>query len=163
DDPAAAAAAARRVDLSRLDDPELRTAENGQAASRIAAIPEVRAALLEAQRAFAGRDGGAVLDGRDIATVVCPHADVKLFVTADLDTRARRRAIDLGAAGDPAKEKAVRRDLAERDRRDQERAAAPLVPAPGARLLDTSDMSIDAAFDAARRIVDEALADAGSQ
>ncbi|WP_097030852.1 (d)CMP kinase [Cereibacter ovatus] len=141
-DPAAAAAGLEPADLERGD---LRSAEAGQAASRVAALPEVRAALVEFQRRFARREGGAVLDGRDIGTVICPEAEVKLFVTASDEERARRRWLELAAKGGVQSEAEVLADLRERDRRDREREAAPLRPAPDALLLDTTELTIDAA------------------
>ncbi|CAM3264278.1 d(CMP) kinase [Paracoccus nototheniae] len=137
-DPVAAALGLGPEDLGRDD---LRSAAAGQAASRIAAIPEVRAALVDFQHRFAAQEPGAVLDGRDIGTVICPHAQVKLYVTASDDVRAARRAAELGA--DPAQMLA---ELRERDRRDTERATAPLRPAGDAVVLDTSTLSIDAAI-----------------
>ncbi|WP_111557704.1 (d)CMP kinase [Paracoccus sediminilitoris] len=119
----------------------LRSAEAGQAASRIAAIPEVRAALVDFQHRFAAQEPGAVLDGRDIGTVICPHAQVKLYVVASDRVRAERRAAELGA--DPAE---MLVQLQERDRRDSERAAAPLRPADDAVVLDTSTLSVDQAI-----------------
>lgn len=129
------------VDLDRDD---LRTLEAGQAASQAAAIPEVRAALVEFQRGFARRDGGAVLDGRDIGTVICPEAEVKIFVTASAEVRAQRRHAELG--GDY---NVVLRELIVRDMRDAGRADAPMRSAEDAILLDTSEMSIDEAVQAA--------------
>lgn len=148
-DPVAAARSLSAADLARDD---LRSAEAGQAASRIAAIPEVRAALVEFQRSFAGRDPGAVLDGRDIGTVICPDAQVKLYVTASDQIRALRRAAELGS--DPAEMLA---QLQERDRRDSERATAPLKPADDAVILDTSMLSIGEAIAAAIAEVDRVL------
>ena len=136
-DPVAAALALTPADLERND---LRSLAAGQAASRIAVIPEVRAALLKFQRSFARRLGGAVLDGRDIGTVICPEAEVKLFVTASAEVRAHRRWLEVG--GDEAE---VLAEVLARDRRDSERAAAPLRPAADALLLDTSELTIDAA------------------
>ena len=155
---------ARALDLETLSEreAELRTAEAGVLASYAAAVPEVRVVLLDAQRRFAGRAGGSVLDGRDIGTVVCPDADVKLFVTANPPARAARRAKELRAAGQEVDEAALAAELAARDERDQKRATAPLAPAENAWLLDTTSMSIDEAFDAARRIVTAALAAKGS-
>lgn len=141
-------AAARTLTPADLDRPDLRSAEAGQAASRVAAIPEVRAALLDFQRRFARREGGAVLDGRDIGTVVCPEAEVKLYVTAEDGVRAARRAAELGAPAD-----AVLADLRARDARDAKRDVAPMRPAPDAVLLDTSDLSIDAAVETAVNVV----------
>lgn len=140
-DPVAAAQALTAADLAR---PGLRSAEAGQAASRVAAIPEVRSALVDFQRRFALQEPGAVLDGRDIGTVICPEAAVKLYVVADDATRAGRRAAELGV--DPAEMLA---QLRERDARDSARAAAPLRPAPDAVVLDTTAMTIDQAVAAA--------------
>ena len=137
---AAAVAAAHALDPAWLAAPEVRSEAAAHAASLISAIPEVRAALLARQRAFAAQPGGAVLDGRDIGTVIAPDAHAKLFVTASVEVRAARRAVELG------REVAhVLAELAERDRRDSARAAAPLVRAADADLLDTSDLAIDAA------------------
>ncbi|HLI10926.1 MAG TPA: (d)CMP kinase [Alphaproteobacteria bacterium] len=156
-DPAAAAAAARRLDLDALDDPALRGDEAGNAASKVAAIPAVRAALLELQRGFArtppGGKKGAVLDGRDIGTVICPEAEVKLFVTASPEARARRRHKELLARGLDSIYARVLQDLRERDARDAARAVAPLKPAPDACVLDTSALDADQAFEAAVRQV----------
>ncbi|MBN2741686.1 MAG: (d)CMP kinase [Rhodobacteraceae bacterium] len=140
-DPVVAAKTLCSADLARDD---LRTGAAGQAASKVAAIPEVRAALVQFQRDFACREGGAVLDGRDIGTVICPQAEVKLFVTASPEMRAHRRWLELG--GD---ERAVLADVRERDARDIGRADAPLRPAGDAVVLDTTDMSIEAAVAAA--------------
>ena len=149
-----AARSLRPDDLGRSD---LRSAAAGQAASQVAALPEVRAALLQFQREFARRPGGAVLDGRDIATVVCPGAEVKLFVTASDAERAHRRWLEL-RAGDPAlTEAAVRADLQARDARDRDRAAAPLFASPEALALDTSDLSIEEAIALAAAAVEKAL------
>ena len=134
---------------SDLADPELRTDVAGQAASKVAAIPEVRANLLDFQRKFAAQATGAVLDGRDVGTVICPHASVKLFVTASAEARAERRYRELRAKGVDTIKPRVLAEMAERDRRDSERAAAPLKAAPDAYHLDTSDMDADAAFAAA--------------
>lgn len=149
-DPVRAAQTLGPEDLSR---PDLRSAEAGQAASRVAALPEVRAALVDFQRRFALREPGAVLDGRDIGTVICPHAPVKLFVTASDQVRAARRAAELGA--DPARMLA---ELQERDRRDRDRATAPLKPAADAVVLDTSELTIAEAVSRAIAHVDRALA-----
>ena len=132
-----------------LDNPELRTDQAGQAGSQVAAIPEVRANLLNFQREFAYQASGAVLDGRDIGTVICPDAAIKLFVTASLQARAERRYQELRERGADTIKPRVLAEMAERDRRDSERAAAPLKAAPDAYLLDTSDMDADAAFAAA--------------
>jgi cytidylate kinase len=142
----------------QLDDPRLRTAEAGEAASRVAAMAGVRAALLDNQRAFAAQPGGAVLDGRDIGTVIAPDAPAKLFVTADPEVRAERRWKQLAAQGEQFAFEAVLEDIRRRDARDSGRSAAPLARAPDAVLLDTSTMSISQAADAARRIVEAARA-----
>ncbi|MDR7123615.1 d(CMP) kinase [Pseudotabrizicola sp. 4114] len=141
-DPVLAAQTLGPEDLARDD---LRTLEAGQAASRVAVIPEVRAALLAFQRRFARRDGGAVLDGRDIGTVICPEAEVKLFVTASALVRARRRWLELG--GDAASRSLddVLAEVQERDARDMNRTDAPLKPAADALMLDTSELSVEAA------------------
>ncbi|MCW5732459.1 MAG: (d)CMP kinase [Alphaproteobacteria bacterium] len=157
DDEAAAVAAARSLGSDLLTDPGLRDEATGNAASRVAAMPAVRAALLDYQREFARRPPGgargAVLDGRDIGTVVCPDATVKLFVTAAPEVRARRRHLELSGRGEDVPFAQVLADLNERDRRDQARAAAPLRPAPDAHLLDTSDLAIDAALARAKAII----------
>ena len=144
--PADAAVALKAADL---DNPALRTDEAGQAASKVAAIPEVRVNLLKFQKEFAHQASGAVLDGRDIGTVICPDAPVKLFVTASLEARVERRYQELRARGADTIKPRVLAEMAERDRRDSERAAAPLKAAPDAYHLDTSDMDADAAFAAA--------------
>jgi CMP/dCMP kinase len=144
-DPVVAALGLTAADLTRED---LRTLAAGQAASRVAAIPEVRAALVAFQRRFARAKGGAVLDGRDIGTVICPEAEVKLYVTASAEVRAHRRWLEVG--GDPAQ---VLAEVVERDKRDMERTAAPLKPAADAVVLDTSVMSIDEAVQAAVDVV----------
>lgn len=142
-------AVAESLQAGDLADPQLRGDEAGQAASRVAALPEVRANLLAYQRRFASQASGAVLDGRDIGTVICPDAPVKLFVTASVAARAERRFQELrGRGADPIRSR-VLAEMAERDRRDSERAAAPLKAAPDAYLLDTSDMDAAAAFSAA--------------
>lgn len=148
-EPVAAAKALRAEDL---ENPDLRSNQAGQAASRVAVIPEVRAALLAFQRAFARRRGGAVLDGRDIGTVICPEAEVKLFVTATLEVRAHRRWLELG--GDEA---AVLADVQARDARDMARAQAPLRPADDAVTLDTSTMEIGQAVALAIALVEARL------
>jgi len=141
-DPHWAAELARRLEPADLGRDDLRSGRAGQAASRVAALPEVRAALLDFQRRFARREGGAVLDGRDIGTVICPEAEVKLFVTASDEARAQRRHAEL--AGAQTRDE-VLADLRSRDARDAARAAAPMVAAADALLLDTTDLSIDAA------------------
>jgi cytidylate kinase len=156
-DETAAVAAARAMAPERLGDAALRTPEVGRAASIVAAMPTVRAALLDYQRSVAATPPGAVLDGRDIGTVICPDADVKLFVTAVLEARAERRYRELAAAGAGADRETVLRDLAERDARDAGRDSAPLRPAADAHLLDTSNLDIETAFQAALSIIEGAL------
>ncbi|WP_295043920.1 d(CMP) kinase [uncultured Paracoccus sp.] len=146
-------AAARSLQPADLDRPDLRSAEAGLAASRIAAIPDVRAALVDFQHRFAAQEPGAVLDGRDIGTVICPGAAVKLYVTASDHVRAQRRAAELGADADD-----MLIQLQERDRRDSERATAPLKPAADAVLLDTSHLTIDQAIARAIAEVDRVRA-----
>ncbi len=141
----AAIAAAQALNPQKFDDDELRSEEVGSAASVVAAIPQVRAALLDFQRAFARQKPGAVLDGRDIGTVVCPEADVKLFITASAEVRARRRQAELGLSDFDA----VLADIKARDMRDSQRAAAPLAAAADAVILDTSAMSIAEAVEQA--------------
>ncbi len=158
DDAAAARAAAAALTADLLGDPALRTRAAGEAASRVAVHPGVRAALLDYQRAFARQEGGAVLDGRDIGTVICPDAPAKLYVTASPQVRAERRRLQLAARGEVVAIAEVLADIARRDDRDGGRAAAPMGPAPDAVLLDTTDMSIEQATDAARRIVEAARA-----
>lgn len=138
-----------------LDDPELRSEIVSSIASRISAYPSVREKLLERQRRFAAQQGGAVLDGRDIGTVIAPHADVKLFVTASVEVRARRRVAELLARGMPAHLEDVIIDLKARDRRDSSREAAPLAQASDALLLDTSGMDVDESIAAAIALVEK--------
>ncbi len=142
ENPVDAAKTLRAEDLARDD---LRTTEVAQAASKCAAIAEVRAALVAFQKDFAARDGGAVLDGRDIGTVICPQADVKLFVTASDEIRAERRFLELSGKGQEVTREGVLKDLRIRDQRDRDREAAPLAAAADADLIDTSDMDIDEA------------------
>ena len=157
DDEAAATEAARGLDAAQVsDDPRLTTGEAGEAASRVAGHPGVRAALLDLQQAFAAQAGGAVLDGRDIGTVIAPDAPAKLFVTAAPETRADRRWKQLTARGFDIGFDDMLADIQRRDERDAGRGAAPMVQAEDAVLLDTTDMGIEAAFDAARRIVEAA-------
>lgn len=139
---------------SDLEDPALRSDEAGQLASQVAALPQVRSNLLNFQKKFASQASGAVLDGRDIGTVICPDAPVKLFVTASVEARAERRYQELRAGGADTIKPRVLAEMAERDRRDSERAAAPLKAAPDAYLLDTSDMDADAAFAAALAFIE---------
>jgi CMP/dCMP kinase len=146
-------AAARSLMAADLDNPDLRTAAVAQAASKVAVIPEVRAALLDFQRAFARRSGGAVLDGRDIGTVICPQAEAKLFVTASAEVRALRRLAELIGRGSETDFETVLADVKARDARDSGRADAPMKQAEDAILLDTSALSIDAAVERAISVV----------
>jgi cytidylate kinase len=155
-DEAAATQAAVALDVTTLDDPELRTAAMGEAASVVAGHKAVRAALLDLQRAFAQQQPGAVLDGRDIGTVVCPDADVKIFVTADLEVRAQRRFNELIHRGELVTFEGVLEVIRQRDARDQARVAAPLRPASDAVMLDTTDMDVTEAFKAALAIIAKA-------
>lgn len=148
-----ALAAAQNLDKAQFADEDLRTREAGSAASIVAQIPAVRAEILDFQRQFATRAPGTVLDGRDIGTVVCPDAQVKLFVTANVEERARRRFVELTQKGEQVELETIRHELAERDRRDTERAVAPLTPAEDAYLLDTSKLDIETAFQTALDIV----------
>jgi len=142
---------------SNFEDPELRSEPVSRIASKISAYPAVREALLQRQRDFAAQPGGAVLDGRDIGTVIAPEADVKLFVTASLETRAQRRVRELLGRGMPAHYEDVLRDLQSRDERDSSRDAAPLAIAADAIVLDTSDLPIDEARAEAIRRAEERL------
>ncbi|HYI39346.1 MAG TPA: (d)CMP kinase [Allosphingosinicella sp.] len=159
-DPESEFAAARACDFSQtdFDDPELKSEAAGGVASRISAYPLVRAALAERQRDFAAREGGAVLDGRDIGTVIAPHAHAKLFVTAAPEIRARRRFEELIRMGLSVHEEDVLLDIRARDERDTGRTAAPLVRAADAILLDTSDLGVEAAIEAAIEAVERRLA-----
>jgi cytidylate kinase len=161
DDPAAAATAAINLDPGTLDDPGLRDPGLGEAASVVARIPEVRAAMLDYQRAFAQRPGGAVLDGRDIGTVVCPDADVKLYVTASQEVRAERRYREKLGRGEAVVLAAVLDDIQRRDERDAGREASPMRPADDAFLLDTSNLDIEAAFDTAVGVILRKVAQRG--
>jgi CMP/dCMP kinase len=154
DDAAAAVATARALDLTCLDEAALKRPAVGEAASVVSAIPQVRGALLALQREFGRTAPGAVLDGRDIGTVVFPDAEIKIFVTASPQMRARRRAAELERAGETMSFADVLADICARDARDSERAVAPLKPAPDAHLLDTTHLDIDAAFRAAVDIVE---------
>ncbi|WP_017931109.1 (d)CMP kinase [Robiginitomaculum antarcticum] len=151
DNAGVAIAAAQRVNLDLLSDPALLHDDVASAASKVAVIPGVRAALFDAQKAFAAQDGGAILDGRDIGTVICPNADVKLFIDADPEERARRRYDELISLGKSADYDTVLAQLKERDLRDSTRADAPLKPADDAHIIDTTDLSPDDAL--ARAIV----------
>lgn len=157
-DTKALAKLARTLDLDQFEEADLRTAEAGQAASKVAAIAEVRAALVALQRTFANRDGGAVLDGRDIGTVICPDADIKLWIDANIAERARRRAKELAAAGKPISEASMLAELKERDDRDRTRETAPMQMAKNAVLIDTTDLGIDAAVEKAFTAIDAAIA-----
>ena len=161
DEEAAEAAARSLVPAGLTEDERLTTGEAGEAASRVAGYPGVRAALLELQQAFAAQPGGAVLDGRDIGTVIAPQAQAKLFVTATAHVRAERRWKQLTARGFDIAFEDMLADIQRRDERDAGRGAAPMVQADDAVLLDTTDMDIEAAFDAARRIVEAARAKHG--
>jgi CMP/dCMP kinase len=157
DDAACALAAAQNLDPERFDEAALKSHSAGEAASVVSAIPEVRAALLQLQQDFAAVPPGAVLDGRDIGTVICPYADAKIFVTASPEVRARRRAIEMRSRGQEADETVILADIRRRDERDQQRAVAPLKPAADAHILDTSDLDIDAVLRHAIAIVENAI------
>jgi cytidylate kinase len=154
DDRAAAIAAAENLDPAQLDNPALKTDAVGNSASIVSAIPEVREALLAFQRDFAACPPGAVLDGRDIGTVIAPHAEVKIFLTASAEERARRRVREHRARGLSADEATILADIKSRDERDANRPVAPFKPASDAHLLDTTALDIDAAFRAAVDIVE---------
>jgi len=158
DDPVALAEAARTLDLNDFLEDHLRTAEAGQAASKVAAVPAVRAALLDLQRAFAHQAKGAVLDGRDIGTVVCPDADVKLWVDASVEARATRRWKELTSKGETLSLDDMIAQLKERDERDRNRADAPMIAAADSVLIDTTHLTIDAAVDKARAAVEAVIA-----
>lgn len=157
-EPIAAAESLRAEDIVGDD---LRTAAIAQEASRVAVIPEVRAALVDFQRAFAARAGGAVLDGRDIGTVICPEAQVKLFVTASAEVRAKRRYLELREKDADITLEQVLDDVKERDARDSERNTAPLLPAEDAVVIDTSEMSVDQAVTQAIALIEAQRANAG--
>jgi cytidylate kinase len=161
DDADAAVAAAQALDPARFDEVALKSHAVGEAASVVSAIPAVRAALLAFQRDFAAQPPGAVLDGRDIGTVICPNADVKIYVTATPEVRARRRAAEYRAQGRDIDEATVLADIIKRDERDSQRAAAPLKQASDAYLLDTTHLAIDAAIRAAIDIVEATRAGRG--
>lgn len=158
DDEDAAVAAAQNLDVARLDSARLTRHDVGEAASRVAVMPRLRTVLREKQRGFAVAPPGAVLDGRDIGTVVFPDAAAKLYITASPQTRARRRALELGADGAHINEAAVLEDLLRRDARDMARTDSPLRPAADAYLLDTTDLDIEAAFQAAVDYVSRKIA-----
>lgn len=159
DDEDAAIAAAETLNFSALNPKRLASHAIGEAASRVAVMPRLRSALREKQRDFAGAPPGAVLDGRDIGTVVFPDAPAKLYVTASPETRARRRALEMRGGGSDISEAEVLADLRRRDERDMARADSPLRPAPDAYLLDTTDLDIEAAFRAAVDYVGRKIAE----
>jgi CMP/dCMP kinase len=155
DDVARAVAVAQALDPTQFDEAALKSHAAGEAASVVSAIPEVRAALLRLQQDFAAAPPGAVLDGRDIGTVICPFADVKIFVTASSEVRAKRRAAEMRRLGQIADETAILADIRRRDERDSKRTVAPLKPATDAHILDTSDLDIDAVLQHAIAIVEK--------
>ena len=155
DDVEAATRVARELTADMLTDPAFRTREAGEAASRVAVHPPVRLALREMQQDFARRPDGAVIDGRDIGTVIAPQADVKIFVTASPETRAQRRALELRSRGEPVDYAETLADIRKRDERDSGRASAPLKAAADAHVLDTIDLDIEAAVKAAIAIVEK--------
>jgi len=155
--------AAQTLKPQDLENPKLRTAKIAKAASVVAVIPQVRQALVEFQKTFARQGGGAVLDGRDIGTVICPDADVKLFVTASAETRAERRFLELKERGSDVSRDQVLKDVKERDARDASREMSPMVAAEDAVLIDTSDMTIEEAVAAAVESIREKLSERPSQ
>ena len=161
EDERAATQAAHQLDAATLDDPALRGVGAGEAASIVARISAVRTALLEFQRAFARKPPGAVLDGRDIGTVVCPDADVKIFVTASPEVRAQRRHLERLGRAESVTYEAVLADIRRRDERDASREAAPMRPAADAVLLDTSNLDIEAAFDTAVGVITKKVGQRG--
>jgi len=162
DDPSHAAQAARALNPATLDDPTLRHPGLGNAASVVAQIPEVRRILLDFQQAFALKPPGAVLDGRDIGTVVCPHADVKIFVIAKSAVRAERRYLELVGRGEAVTRDEILDQIQRRDQRDRDRADSPLKPADDALLLDTTDLDIDGSFDAAVELIKRKIGQPGA-
>jgi cytidylate kinase len=156
DDVEKAVSSARGLALLDFDEERLRGREMGEAASVVAAIPQVRAALIDLQQAFSARKSGAVLDGRDIGTVIAPDATVKIFVTASPEARAQRRALELHGRGEKVDYAAILDDIRKRDKRDSERSLAPLKPAPEAKVLDTTDLNVESAFASALAIVEAA-------
>lgn len=155
EDALAAEEAARGLSLNEFDSERLRSREIGEASSVVASIPAVRAALIEMQQNFAARPEGAVLDGRDIGTVICPNARIKIFVTASPETRAQRRALELAGRGEPADFDLILEDVRKRDARDSARQTAPLKQAADAILIDTTELDKDAVFARALKIVDQ--------
>ena len=160
-DRAAAVAAAQALDLAKLDEKALKRPAIGDAASIVSAFPDVRTVLVAVQRDFAAKPPGAVLDGRDIGTVICPGADVKIFITASSEVRAHRRALEYKAMGQAIDEAAVLADIKKRDERDTKRSVSPLKQAPDAHLLDTTNMDISTAIRAAIDIVEASRAGRG--
>ena len=156
DDASKAVAAAKALDPARFDEAVLKSHAVGEVASIVSAIPEVRKVLVVLQRSFAATPPGAVIDGRDIGTVICPDAPVKIFVTASPEVRARRRTYEYAAQGQAADEATVLADILRRDERDTTRKVAPLKPAADAHILDTTQMDIDSAFRAAVDLVEKA-------
>ncbi len=156
DDVGRAVAAAQALDPTQFDEAALKSHAAGEAASVVSAIPEVREALLRLQQDFAAVPPGAVLDGRDIGTVICPFADAKIFVTASPEVRAKRRALEMRRLGQTADETAILADIRRRDERDSKRTIAPLKPATDAHILDTSDLDIDAVLRHVIAIVEKA-------
>jgi cytidylate kinase len=155
DDELSAAAITHNLDPGSFEDPQLRMAEIGEAASKVAKLKDVRAALVDYQRKFAERPGGAIIEGRDIGTVVCPNADVKLFIEASTEVRAKRRHKELVEAGHDISYEEIHAQIAARDTLDRTRDISPLLPAEDALLLDTSDLGIEAAFEAAINLIDK--------
>ena len=155
DDVVRAVAAAQALDPTQFDETALKSHAAGEAASVVSAIPQVRAALFQLQQDFAAVPPGAVLDGRDIGTVICPRADVKIFVTASAEVRAKRRALEMRRLGQIADETVILADIRRRDERDSKRTVAPLKPAPDAHILDTSDLDIDAVLQHAIAVVEK--------
>ncbi len=158
DDTARLATAANKIDTKILELPELRSAETAEAASKVAAIPAVRDALFQLQRRFAQQPGGAILDGRDIGSVICPDADIKLWIDAEIGVRAKRRLLEFAGQGHEIDLPTMIAQLEHRDNRDRTRSQAPMVKAADAILIDTSSLSIDAAVDKARSIIATKLA-----
>ncbi|MGB2073704.1 MAG: (d)CMP kinase [Henriciella sp.] len=148
------AAAAGTIKAETLDRPELRSPQAAEAASKVAVIPAVRDALFQLQRSFAQQPGGAILDGRDIGSVICPDADIKLWIDAAIEVRARRRMLDFADQGNSVDLPTMIAGLEDRDKRDRNRSQAPMVKAADAILIDTSSLSIDAAVDKARSIIE---------